>query len=149
MTHVTDKEINHLVHEEVLGFCVHEWDTVEDNGPDVFFGEWAHTCAKCDSKRVTSGVELSPVSGFAPPYSTDIAVAWSVLQYWVEQGFGVRVDQPFENGRWRAEVFSKGRPPYSSPVFGLADTAPEAICNAALLKAGVVVDKPVQEGDGE
>lgn len=145
MTHAADGEINRLVHEEVLGFCVHEWDTVENTGPDVFFGEWAHACEKCDSKRVTSGFELSPVSGFAPPYQTDISASWSVLQYYVDQGFGVRVDQPFQNGRWRAEIYSKSRAPYSSPVFGRGYTAPEAICNAALLKSGVVLDSMVPE----
>lgn len=147
MTMLTNMEIDTLVHEDVLGFCVHEWETKPGN-PSAFDGEWIHTCDKCSSERVTSGSSLPPALGFAPPYSSDIAVAWSVLQYWVEQGFGVRVDQPFENGRWRAEVFSKSRAPYSSPIFGKGATAPEAICDAALRKVGVVVDSIVQEEDG-
>ncbi len=136
---MTTKEIDTLVHEEVLGFCVHEWETMESVGPDVSFGEWLHTCEKCEAARTSTGHDLSPISGLVPAYSRDIAVAWSVLLHFVEIGFGVRVDQPFDNGRWRAEVYSKCRQPFSSPLFGEGDTAPQAICKVALLRAGVPV----------
>ena len=51
-TEQPSKEIDILVAEEVLGLCVHNWDS-EEVGEDIFYPLFQHTCEKCSEVRQT------------------------------------------------------------------------------------------------
>ena len=63
-----------------------------------------------------------------PPYSTDIADAWDVAEYMRGQGFDVTV-MTFAKGGAACEI---ARPKWRGSEYHEADTAPLAICRAAL-----------------
>lgn len=75
----------------------------------------------------------------APPYSTDIAAAWKVVERLKEAGHEIHVTNswPYNRGsRWMCEVCS-GNEATPNTIWhsAKADTAPLAICRAALSAA--------------
>lgn len=62
-----------------------------------------------------------------PPYSTDISAAWEVVEKLSEQGIFLRLSSISGAGKWRCYML--GMTPY-------VDTAPHAICLAALRAVG-------------
>ena len=67
---------------------------------------------------------IDPLDKVLPPYCTDIAAAWEVVE---EMGDCLHLRQHGEQGEW--EAWFCGYP--NSKAHG--ETAPEAICKAALL----------------
>lgn len=75
----------------------------------------------------TRCAELSGLGWVAPYYSTEIAAAWKVLEKVQEIGSL----QNFGGFGWRCEIHTAS--PGGRDCAGEADTAPLAICRAALL----------------
>jgi hypothetical protein len=70
-----------------------------------------------------------------PPYSTDIAAAWLIVEEMLSRGLSVRVTKKPGDFPWHAYIDGKEGFQNSSQ----AQTAPRAICVAALLAHGVKV----------
>jgi len=110
------REIDALVAEHVLEI------PVEDHG----------------FSRFTVKVGSSKLA--VPPYSTDIAAAWDVVEKLQESGFCFFIETRGKLSQCSVEVFLTGKP---SAVFDtgevFADTVPMAICLAALKAKGIEV----------
>ena len=121
------RELNVAVAERVMGRCFHVWGT-PNNG-------LLWTCTKCG---ITEGAAGGPLN---PRYSDEIAAAWQVVEKMREQGWWavVRFYDPDtdENPahRWDAH-FGRYEDVGSVVRIRFADTAPEAICLAALAAVG-------------
>ena len=92
-----------------------------------------------DVTVVGDGYLLDESYSQLPHYSTDIAAAWMVVEglskrFWPEVG---RMD----NGTWYCEIVGRGDTPAqvsNGPIaHEIAETAPLAICRAALKAVGV------------
>lgn len=62
-----------------------------------------------------------------PHYSTDIAAAWLVVERMTSQGWWLEIDHGGVD--WKITFYGLGDDPFPTER---ADTAPEAICRAAL-----------------
>lgn len=67
-----------------------------------------------------------------PAYSTDVAAMWLVVERLREQGRMVSLNWLPDSKEWYASVYP---PPgeFGAPFHGYGDTAPFALCEAALL----------------
>jgi hypothetical protein len=74
-------------------------------------------------------VDRQMVYGSLQPYSEDISAAWQVMEQM--KGYNPRIAFDTHSQKWEA-TFSIREAGFTCPVV-LADTAPEAICKAALL----------------
>ena len=91
-------------------------------------------------RQLAGGGEEGPIPHLVsvPRFSTDIAAAWQVVEYLRSRGYGVRVDAPA-----RAQYVCWIQPPHGPEVRGSveavgADTAPHAICLAAVAIRGAM-----------
>lgn len=118
-------ELDALVAETVMGSTLSRWPVLQFDG--------------------TAKEELvfwdGPKMMRLPPYSTDIAAAWEVVENFVaklafsgENGFVL----DYSCGSWTA-TFRHSISEFGKSVESLADTAPHAICLAALKAVGVDV----------
>lgn len=112
-------EIDKLIGEKVMGLCAHEWKFVPHDDDDGVY----RICQKCHLE----------FWGLRPPtygchygsYSTDIAAAWEVVEK-------LRMFVlPFGKTDWCSTNTRNFRGAFEN--IGVADTAPLAICRAALL----------------
>jgi hypothetical protein len=82
--------------------------------------------------------------GNLPPYSTDIAAAWEVVEkvgrHWNGFDFCIFSDKGFVSGveEWRAGWFEAGYGEYEGRADATSDTLPHAICLAALKSVGAL-----------
>jgi hypothetical protein len=111
------------VHSAVMG---HPWPCMSaDFGPfEKRDHTIAHFCRECDQPRGSHG-------GFSH-YSTDISAAWQVVEKLTAGGLSVSVVNECHPGQWCVLVIDDGCV-YDSST---ADTAPFAICMAALKAVG-------------
>jgi hypothetical protein len=136
-----DREIDALVAEHVMGWRWVEhggfdWIVPPDVVPDIAFFMWGHRIH--DDKPQFSG-EFENV---LPHYSTDIAAAWKVVEAMRAAGYSVSIGY-YANGCDVGITARNSRAGWEAvrPVYGgHADTAPRAICIAALRAKGVNVD---------
>lgn len=115
---MTDNELNALVAEKVMKHTI-QWVN------DVPFLSYKRGTAPGSPYVLSDGTELHSV----PNYANDIAAAWQVVEklpYYIEIG-------KTSDGRY----FCKVNP---MEVTAQAQTAPRAICLAALDAAGVTVE---------
>ena len=118
------RELNVAVAERVMGRCFHVWGTPNDG--------LLWTCTKCG---ITEGAAGGPLN---PRYSDEIAAAWQVVEKMREQGWWVEVRSDYNATVPLTRTicaFGKGQ----VCEFAEADTAPEAICLAALAVVGAEV----------
>jgi hypothetical protein len=107
------------------------WSCYAERGP-VFVEHCCCEHAALDETRYFGHV--SSCLGVVPPYSTDIAAAWQVVEHFTAREYGkVRVSTSYYHGYhahicWGPGVDGEG----SSPEGVYGGTAPEAICRAAL-----------------
>jgi hypothetical protein len=107
-TMAAGRDLDALVAEKVMGHEVHR---------DV---RWREPAILGPGQRIAN----TPM----PRYSTDIAAAWAVIQKLMETHFMYSLNASHESGHWCVFYPASG-----SPVEGeYADTAPLAICRAAL-----------------
>jgi hypothetical protein len=141
-------ELDAAIAEHVLGFHVERVTPDWYRGREVllFFspGEtlvsYSADANACNAMMYCNGRDAS--DGTAPPlpaFSTDMAAAWRVVEKLATDGFYCRIDSPFEPGALYRAGFTphgvtgwNGRPDFRAA----ADTAPLAICRAALACVG-------------
>lgn len=115
------RELDALVAEKVFGMHRHPGCDLDD-----------HLRAECYG----TGTE----EGYGPvvDYSTDSAAAWQVVEKLTE--LHVVSVSCMLNKRWRCEVV-QAHSQRQTPVNAIADTAPLAICLAALKAVGVEMEE--------
>lgn len=113
------------------------WNVVNPEGTATcFFGDSKRECeewlADTLKRHPDSWVKNYHVDKWArwPRYTTDIAAAWEVVEKMRECGFNVSIWAYDSPKRVRCMIESSSHGPQFS---FLAETAPEAICKAALL----------------
>ena len=112
------RELDALIHEQVFGKCAHDWIKVT-NKPLDKKGNSIYKCSKCGDRR-----PAREAMGWRN-YSTDIAAAWQVVEK-MSKLYHVEIEN-FDNG------YGVTLDDYSQTWEAHADTAPLAICRAALL----------------
>lgn len=112
---MTKKEILSLKAGKELNIKIAEAVMRKRYAEDETFGDM-----EIDSERVY---------GYLQPYSEDILAAWQVMERM--KGYNPRIEFDTHSQKWEA-AFSIREADFTCPVV-LADTAPEAICKAALL----------------
>ena len=130
---VAGRELNALVAKEVMG-----WERIQ----------MKHPPGGVSWPTPPKGFDV-PNNRFAsiPLYSTSIAAAWEVVEKLRDSGLTVdicsdAVDEEWEVEVWRPEEENEyGQVRVATP--GYADTAPHAICLAALAAVGAL--PPAQE----
>lgn len=131
---MTPREIDALVAERIMG-----WVRLEFKGGAVFFmppdvAEQMYIRQQ-SQECVSSGDEDN-----SPLYSSDITAAWRIVDQMRKNGYWLKLQSPFEadNTKWNAGFTEhsftgwNGRPDNQRQ----ADSAPMAICLAALRYAG-------------
>lgn len=118
-----NREIDKLIAEKVMGWRV--FKTTE---------EWQKAGSPTGQKITV--LDQTPKFEI-PHYSTDIAAAWQVVEKMHSDGNHVQVWRNKNNNFWRASMrFEHGK---WGKYFTQANTAPLAICLAALKAIGVTV----------
>lgn len=120
------KDMDVLVAERVMG------ESLDCDHPavEVVQGSLVR-CVFCKEEHGSTSLAISRAMNSPAPYSTDIAAAWRVVERLRGLGFGVDIHA---NGTNHPEVFSQEY----EVMMGFdaesvrADTAPLAICRAAL-----------------
>lgn len=107
---VAGRELDALIAEKVMGLKV-------DYEFEGFGG-----------LRVPSLVDKYDEWGYLPDYSTDISAAWQV----VEKFYSMKLDKYSNGQEWRCYLVGV-RDGKNADATGVADTAPLAVCRAALL----------------
>lgn len=126
------RELDALVAEKVMGFCLHR--------PGFTFDltHYERNCKRCDA-MVPERV-FHEQQAFKP--STDIGTAWQVVEHLAAQGWAVDISVPPE-GDVEVSVLRvvtvklSGKWYYERVGFARAPTVPLAICRAALMALGV------------
>lgn len=114
------RELDALVAEQVMG-----WKRVEKG--HVYFWRTKEMVAEL----LREHPDVLAVDYFPCPYfSTEIAAAWEVVEELARRCWHLSLDYPSGNSRWEWMACFRPQPPGS---FVYADTAPVAICRAALL----------------
>lgn len=120
------RELDALVAEKVMGWTFQTFP--EGACPEV--RHW-HRTSPIPEER--SPEWAASFIGACPPFSTDIAAAWTVVEKLRSLGFGVVIDNlPSTSGRdvgWTVAVVGIST---QDAFAGTAHTAPLAICRAAL-----------------
>ncbi len=125
-------ELDALVAAKVMGAAARRHNWVEAGYPGSL-DSWT-ACEYC-GKKITQAIEKDSCP---PPYSTDIAAAWEVVELFQKRGtINLRF---FQGGgpevawkvRIRPDILRDGDP----GVEEAAETAPLAICRAALKAVG-------------
>lgn len=152
---VDPRELDPLIAEKVLGMHVErikpDWYPLEvmcfyrEGSPLIV---WSFDAASCNAMMFRNGVDAS--DGTAEPlpqFSDDIADAWRVVEYMQELGWVMNLDcaslskqRPF-NARFFRDDESGLR------AMDYAESAPLAICRAALKACGV--DIPPDSGGSQ
>ena len=130
------RDLDALVAEQVMGgLSKHEWDTsytgvdfchvCQSTGDDLFYG------------RTTNDACI-------PHYSTSMAAAWEIVQHFFAKGhtvvlFAYAETHPVRHKPEGESYCCEMHHPEQRIAFGRADTAPLAICRAALR---AVMEKP-------
>lgn len=128
------RRLSDLVAEHIMGECRHDWQKC---GPN----QWNHACTKCGE---TAGSLVAwtpkefPAVGKGTPYPKSISAAWQVVEKMREQGWDHFSLTWGAKGKWDA-MFMMWHGPEDAIVQEVADTAPLAICLAALRAKGVEV----------
>lgn len=112
---MTKEEILSLKAGKELNIKIAEAVMRKSYAQDETFGDM-----EIDSERVYNTLQ---------PYSEDISAAWLVMEKM--KGYNPRIAFDTHSQKWEA-AFSLREADFTCPVV-LADTAPEAICKAALL----------------
>lgn len=118
---LSPRERDALVAEKVMGFTVTDWPTGKS------FPVTSAIAAGVLSERQESRI---------PHYTTQIAAAWEVVEKLRREKMLVTVVSD-EDGGWNAEMWDYNNR-QSGEVF--AESAPEAICLAALRACGVEIE---------
>ena len=145
---VAGRELNQRIHEDVMGRCVHVWESEET---DASMEEWSHVCEKCGIERTTGGNMLHPVSGLVEPYDRDISAAWLVWDKLIADGWYpdlvTHYDHDVGSLVYICELHRGGegiRDHFSVQ----AKAAPLAICECALKSVGTPVTLEGETNDG-
>ena len=127
-------KLDRLVHKHVFDLCAHDW---QEGSLKLFEGPGGlkvTRCTQCGKNVTDTGWEPTP------PYSTDIAAAWTVVgEMFKDCGFAVNLQRDLD-GQWivHRERWTKNTdtlriwditmplPSFKCP------TAPHAICIAAI-----------------
>lgn len=133
---VAGRALDGLVAERVMGYVWGEPIHYRDGEPHA---KWL-----MPEKTLDKGIMLRPDiqiaapetcraanwSYMVPPYSTDIAAAWSIVEAMTGKDWSVVIRDDFVHGGWRC-AFLTG-PWHRDFAVAAGDTMPIAICRAAL-----------------
>ncbi len=124
---ITGRDLDALVAEKVMGFPSFAEQVVSKLSTHIRFNHEA--CVICGRQDDTREC--------LPKYSTEIAAAWEVVEKLREKDFLVSI-RTLKSGKIRCLVFSPDSE--NGPgVRAISDTAPHAVCLAALKACGVEV----------
>lgn len=139
------RELDALVAEKVMGVCLHDLQSKpsvymqmkEKNGPH----DWTmFECAKCHSRFMDKFIP------YLPNYSTSIADAWAVVEKmgrWNGFEFMIQTQDPeYCKAKYEAGWYEPSYDGPESRAVGESDSAPHAICLAALKAVGVDLENP-------
>lgn len=129
------REMDALVAEKVMGLEHREW--VPYGAPEGWYPRTAPRLNARDDEG--NAIDADGYSSELPFYSTSIADAWQVVEKLAERH--VISVACIINRKWRCEIVQAHSMP-QQPSAAFADTAPLAICKAALKACGVEVDSP-------
>ncbi len=129
------RELAARVHERVMGLCAHDLHAYAKDNRDPSDDYKTYRCRKC--KQTFRGLLYAGGKYPLPPYPTDIAAAWQVVERMRELGWHFEMF-------WRTDsdcdaIFRKEEHPYI-PAFAAewGETPPLAICKAALAACDAV-----------
>jgi hypothetical protein len=139
------REIDALVAEHVMGWCWRTWSRPAYAAANMAFPYWAseRRCVMVPPDWVSEQLMPLAVNGEErlydvnpPHYTADIAAAWTVVEKMLKEGVECEMYVNLE-GRARARFLGR-----NVTGLGYADTAPMAICIAALKAHGITPDQP-------
>jgi len=135
------RELDAVVAEKVMGFRWEEWQTGRGlyDQEGVKRGKRFHTNRLVFEEVPTMGVEAVPTRPL-PHYSTDIAAAWEVVERFRVEPIGPRmviVGCYDSAGLGNNGIGCEIKDGVGGSWQAFADTAPLAICRAALQAVGV------------
>jgi len=122
------RELDALVAEKVMGWCITAWNDGEPWGNrEVFppFEPINGIPADCDCISHSE-------AGEPPHYSTDIAAAWEVIEKAFRSGFGLTYLEYLEPPQWHCNSGLPCDEFGCDELCATANTAPLAICRATL-----------------
>ena len=123
------RELDALIAEKVMGWKYHDWKT------STAF-EYTKYCFICGcTKRLHAPVAIDDFCGTKetpPHYSTQIADAWLVVEKLLEMGAWFSLSKNHHNFTWDCRGIINERKDDEVRFIDHADTAPLAICLAAL-----------------
>lgn len=144
-TEMAPREKNRLVGESVMGrdmsmHAAHSWDPLlrPEHAPSEWEG--ARACDHCGLVWFEGDPEPSAEKGCEPfptDYAGDIAHAWVVVEKLNDLGLYVSISKPSSALTWDVRGWDEAT--NATRFIAHADTAPEAICLAALRAKGVDV----------
>jgi hypothetical protein len=125
------RELDALIHEKIFGKCAHVLHAFKKDNKNSWMSDYTYyRCKKCKDGTY-SGLLYSEGKILCPQYSTNIADAWLVVEKMQEKGWLVSI-RNFP--KWTCEIC------FYDPIIVYAETAPLAICLAALKACGVEVE---------
>lgn len=136
------RELDALVAEKVMGLPITDFTKTACQPYYSWGGEYTNIhYAPNNEPYVVTGVEKAgcPQVRRIDDYSTSIADAWQVVEKLRERN--VISISCMINRKWRCEIVQAESAP-QQPINAFADTAPLAICLAALAATGVDIDSP-------
>lgn len=121
-------ELDALVHEHVFQLCNHVWVIASGAVP----GGWHHNrqCSKC------AVYESLVVHVNTPPYSTDIAAAWGVMEHLRRGGWLLSI-LPEPRGTWWVTPQVALNPRGDGTAEGWDDTLPECTFRTQTVMHGI------------
>lgn len=123
------RELDALV-ENMLGIeNIQKWCTEDSGELEQCLFDWDNDCRNCvhlEEHGTNEGCEHYQT--IILPYSTDISAAWEVVAKFKGYCYLFQYNN-WIDGKWEAKLLWRG----ARGITGEGDTAPEAICKAALL----------------
>lgn len=127
------RELDAIVHEKIFGKCGHVLSIYKKDNRNWSDDYTTYRCKKCKTETFR-GLSYHEGKTVCPQYSTDIADAWLVLDYLENNGYEYNL--VFESNYYMLDLYRNGY-----KFQGDAETAPLAICIAALKSCGVKVEE--------
>lgn len=144
---MTDRELDFLVAEHVLGWVwLHGWDDGRYAmlGPREHCEEWCRKFPDCVIESPPADACRMFHGRAGRDFSTEIAAAWMVIEAVFAKTRKWILVAPTTADRFVAYHMTGCADPDYGDFCEYADTAPKAICLAALKAVGVDVEEPLE-----
>lgn len=130
------RELDALVAERVMGY---QWWHREGLRNHLLSPDAAQWAGSLDMKPGAAETDKAFYNG-APPYSTDIAAAWEVIERMTAQGWHYEIGGPAAStphwARFGRGDYDPHNDEWDEQHIGMGSAAPHAICLAALRAIG-------------